>query len=115
MEVIAQVRSYTEISPSGTGMKVDFRYTTADTIALRRMMGTDHGKLFKHGKRDHPPAIELYIGNRYFAVTDQHLPGTPTELRLVDQATLSWLLTSGRTGVCARRRGPGRAPGSTGC
>ena len=92
LEVIAQFGSYAEISPSGSGVKAFFRYATADTSAPRDVMGTRHGKQFKRGKRDHPPAIGLHTGNRYFAVTGQHLTDTPVELRLVPLRTLVWLL-----------------------
>ena len=93
LEVIAQIASYAEISPSGTGVKTFFRYATADTSVLRHVMGTNHGKQFKRGRREHPPAIELHISNRYFAVTDQRLADTPAELCLVALRTLVWLLT----------------------
>ena len=93
LEVIRQIDSYAEISPSGTGVKLFFLYANADLPVLRGVMGNPHGKQFKHGTGDHPPAIELHLGNRYFAVTDQHLAGTPAELRLVDLQTLIWLLT----------------------
>lgn len=95
MEVIARVNSYTEVSPSGTGVKMFLRYVTASTAALRHVMGTDHGKQFRRGKGEHPPAIELHISRRYFAVTGQHLAATPEELRLVDLSTIIWLLTEG--------------------
>jgi len=74
--------SYTEISPSGTGAKIYFLFETAALAALRPAMGAaQYSKIWKpSGKHDHPPAIELHLGNRYFAVTDQHLPNTPTEL-----------------------------------
>jgi hypothetical protein len=40
----------------------------------------------------HPPAIELYISNRFFAVTWQAFDGAPSELRLVPLDDLRWLL-----------------------
>ena len=91
-EVVARLDSYTECSPSGTGVKVFFEYSPAALPMLRATMGTVHGKQFKRGGGDHPPAIELHVSNRYFAVTDEHLPGTPIELRLVTLPTLLWLV-----------------------
>ncbi|MBD0275874.1 MAG: DUF3987 domain-containing protein, partial [Acetobacteraceae bacterium] len=91
-EVIARLGSYAEVSPSGTGLKVYFTYATEDLTALRAAMGTEHGRSFKRGSGDHPPAIELHIGNRYFAVTDLHLDGTPADIRPVPLETLLWLI-----------------------
>ena len=94
LEVVGRFGSYTEVSPSGTGAKVFFLFDATDLPALRAIMGTEHGKQFKRkGHGDHPPAIELYLGNRYFAVTDQPLDSSPAELRHVDASTLRWLLT----------------------
>ncbi len=93
-EVVQRFASYAEVSPSSTGVKVFFLFDAADLPALRAIMGTEHGKQFKRkGDGDHPPAIELYLGNRYFAVTDQPLNGSQTGLRKVDAGTLEWLLT----------------------
>jgi hypothetical protein len=90
--IISAIGSYAEISPSGTGVKIFFLYPSAVTALLRRMMGTEYGKCFKRGQRIHPPAIELHIGNRYFAVTDMHLAETPAEFRLVALEALAWVL-----------------------
>jgi hypothetical protein len=38
------------------------------------------------------PSIELYLDGRYFALTDQPLPGSPTELRPVATEVLTWLI-----------------------
>ena len=40
----------------------------------KRKRKAGFGRQFKLGSGDHPPAIELHLGNRYFAVTDQQLP-----------------------------------------
>ena len=93
LEVITRVGSYAEVSPSATGVKVFLCYANTELPVLRAVMGAEYGKQFKCGVGEHPPAIELYLGNRYFAVTDQHLEDTPLELRLVDLHTLLWLLT----------------------
>lgn len=79
-EIIAKYFSYTEISPSQTGVKVFFLYSTADLATMQKVMGSEWGKMFKRSGGDHPPAIELHLGNRYFAVTDQILEGCPAEL-----------------------------------
>lgn len=93
LEVIERHPTYVEISPSGTGAKGFFLYSTADLPMLRTAMaGSKFGKQFKCGKGDHPPAIELHLGNRYFAVTDLHMEGTPAEVRPVPLDTLLWLI-----------------------
>lgn len=91
-EVIERFASYSETSPSGTGFKVFFRYPAADLPELRAAMGTQHGREFKRGGGDHPPAIELHLSNRYFAVTGQHLDGTPDGLAIAGNETLLWLI-----------------------
>ena len=47
MKVIERFGSYTEISPSGTGGKVFFTYSTANLPAIRKAMGNDFGKQSK--------------------------------------------------------------------
>ncbi len=97
--------STTEVSPSGTGLKAFFLLDPADVPALRAAMGTQHGKQFKRGKGEHPPAIELHISNRFYAVTGEHLAGTPGELRPVPLDPLLWLI---------REAGPALARGGEG-
>jgi hypothetical protein len=58
--IIQHFDSYTELSPSGTGVKI---FTTG---ALP--VGVPQGKRYR---------IEIYDQRRYFAVTGHHLPGTP--------------------------------------
>jgi hypothetical protein len=72
-EIIDRLETYAEVSPSGRGAKLFFTYATADIAKLRAAMGTEYGKMWKAGSGEHPPAIELHLGNRYFAVTDEHL------------------------------------------
>jgi putative DNA primase/helicase len=91
--VIARFASYAEVSPSGTGVKIFFTFQGSDLPRIRAAMGTEHGKQFKRRTGlDHPPAIELYLGNRYFAVTGQHLESTPLDLMPVATDTLLWLV-----------------------
>ncbi len=88
LEVIEQFDSYTEISPSKTGAKIFFIFASEDMPRLQAAMGTKFGKQFKRGMGKHPPAIELHLGNRYFAVTEQLLDGMPHELRHIDADTI---------------------------
>jgi predicted P-loop ATPase len=94
-EIIDRFASYTETSPSGTGAKILFRYRIADIDTIRGAMGTRHGKSFARKNGDgqgHPPAIELHISNRYFAVTNQKIDTSSDELGLVDLDTLLWVI-----------------------
>ncbi|MDI3308525.1 MAG: hypothetical protein QJR07_15645 [Acetobacteraceae bacterium] len=92
-EVVERFGSYAEVSPSGTGVKVFFSFDGAELPALRQAMRSEHGRQFKRkADSDHPPAIEFYLGNRYFAVTGQQLDGSPAELRRVSTGTLLWLI-----------------------
>jgi putative DNA primase/helicase len=91
-EIVDRLGSYTEISPSGTGAKIFFRYRAVYLPELRSAMGTDHGRGFKRRGGDHPPAIELYLSNRYFTVTGQWLDRSPAKLMTVDKETLLWVI-----------------------
>ena len=93
-EIIERFDSYAETSPSGTGAKIFFRYPTDDLAALREAMGgPQHGREFKRGNgKDHPPAIELHLSNRYFTVTEQKLDGVPDVIRAVPTDLLLWVL-----------------------
>jgi putative DNA primase/helicase len=57
-KIVAQLASYTEISPSGTGLKIFLRGTLPEG-------------------RNRRGSIEMYDRSRYFAVTGHHLPETP--------------------------------------
>ncbi len=93
---MARIGSYTEISPSGAGAKVFFTFSAAELASLRAIMGKKpgegSGRKWALGKGDHVPSIELYLDGRYFTLTDQHLTGSPTELRPVTSAVLTWLI-----------------------
>jgi Family of unknown function (DUF5906) len=94
-EVVIRFASYTEISPSGNGAKVFFMYRGADLDRLRGMMSGEKksGRKFaRPGATDHPPAIEVYISNRFFTVTGDVLDAALSNLRIIDIDDLSWLL-----------------------
>ena len=92
-EVLDRLGTYSEVSPSGTGIKAFLLIDPADIDALRAIMRTQHGRQFKRANGSaHPPAIELYVSNRYFAVTWQACDDAPNELRLVPLDDLRWLI-----------------------
>ena len=89
-EVVDRFNSYAEVSPSGRGLKVFFLIASADKAGADAIFGGQSGKQFKRGGGDHPPAIEIYRGRRYFAVTDDSIGRE--DLRVVSLADLQWLI-----------------------
>lgn len=65
VEVVAALNSYTEVSPSGRGLKVFLRADLGDADGHRTAKTPWGGD------------IEVYWRDRYFTVTGQHWPGTP--------------------------------------
>ncbi|MCC7409533.1 MAG: hypothetical protein IT442_15825 [Phycisphaeraceae bacterium] len=63
---IDQLASYSEISPSGTGVKV---------IVQGRKPGPRCKKAFEDGE------VEIYDHDRFFTITGRHLAGTPSAVR----------------------------------
>ena len=125
VDVIRRFKSYTEVSPSEMGVKILFKYHTADLEKLRPALdGAKTGKQFKRGdNKDHPPGIEVYLCGRYFAITEQPLEWLPNEIDVPDEIVgagvedLLWLLTDfgptyaagGRWGQGERQQ-PGQLP-----
>ena len=65
-EIIAKSNSYSEVSPSMTGVKIFLR-----------------GKLPANAKHNTPyqtGSVEVYSEGRYFTTTGAHVPGTPTTI-----------------------------------
>ncbi len=92
-EIVERFRSYTEVSPSGSGVKVFFLYRETDLKRLQQeILGERHGKkVAARTGKEHPPAIELYLAFRYFAITAQSNE-FPYEIRLVHYDDLVWLV-----------------------
>lgn len=114
-DVARMFGSYTEVSPSNTGLKAFFVYDPADLPALQAAIGpgTDGkprlGKAWKRGAAGgHPPAIELFLGGRYFTVTDDRLAECPPDMRLADKALLLRLIRE----IGPRFMSPASAPTS---
>jgi hypothetical protein len=85
-EILDKFPSYTEISPSQTGVKIFFLVRMEDKAELAR-----YPKAYrKPGGGDHTPGVECYVGGRYFTITDQ-LYGNETALRVIPAETVRWL------------------------
>ena len=101
-KALALLRSYCEISPSKTGLKVFFLYRLSDLPALQAILA----KVKNSTKPDemaftakpagavggHPTAMELYLGRRWFAVTGVLWPDAPSALRVVPLEDLRRLI-----------------------
>ena len=101
--IVDRLDTYTEVSPSGTGVKAFFTLTPEDAIAIRAFLGNRDGRKWSTENRgDHPPAIELYLKGRYFTFTGCSI-GAPY-LRTVSKADLVWLMEA------AAHQFPGQSP-----
>ncbi len=74
--IVGMMNTYTEISPSGCGLKLFAR-----------------GKLPWGSKASHDIGVETYDQGRYFCVTSRHLDGTPTTLREIGDAEQRTILS----------------------
>jgi hypothetical protein len=98
------------VSPSNAGAQLLVLEIRAALLKPREARGKDTAGRLKYGAarktkdngRDHLSGMECYFDKRYFALTDKHLDGTPTELRLVPTADLIWLIHI----ACTARRSP---------
>lgn len=77
--IINDMETYTEISPSGAGLK--FFGVGALPKNIKRFDDAIPESIKPHGE---PGGIELYHTARFFTVTGNHLAGTPTTLRNVN-------------------------------
>jgi predicted P-loop ATPase len=112
-EVVERFGSYAEVSPSGTGVKLFFTFDASTLAALRSAMGKKpgegSGRKWARGKGDHVPSIELYLGDRYFTITEQSLPGSPNELRHVATEVVQWLIRTAGPAFAGKTTGEGAA------
>lgn len=70
--IIKQANSYTEVSPSGKGVKIWVIGTLPDGLA---------SVVSKAGALPDGGAIEVYSHDRFFTFTGQHLDGTPMDVQ----------------------------------
>ena len=71
-DILRDVKSYTEISPSGKGLKIFCKGKPSLTSGKKTKVNDDGG------------GIEIYERGRYFTVTGEHYTGTPSDVCSVD-------------------------------
>jgi hypothetical protein len=107
--ILAELDTYAEISPSGTGIKAYFYCASEHVRRFLELLGlTDQDqwgvkRSVGKGGRDHGPAVEIYFSHRYFAVTEQLFPGKPNRIALLDLSILERLAKL----IPPARSGPG--------
>jgi AAA domain len=82
ISILQSLNSYAEISPSGRGIKF---------FVQGKLEGSGKQFKVKDGR------VEIYDRNRYFAVTGNHLPGTPGNILVADLPALVKKLSPNRT------------------
>jgi len=106
-EVIASLDTYTEISPSGTGVKLFCHGVWPDTGRKVYPQVAEQPSTKK-------PAIEVYDRARYFTVTGLHLEGTPETIEYRQDALDALYARFFAPAVAHPRVGPARANGAAG-
>jgi putative DNA primase/helicase len=95
--ILSAVPTYAEVSPSGRGLKMFFYVESHDVRPFLNGIRAQRGQwgvrrdVPGEDARDHGPAVEVYLSNRYFTVTGNKWPGAPDELRWLDGANLDRL------------------------
>ena len=69
-EIVRLIDSYTEVSPSGTGLH----------IIVRSVVPGERHRAGGTGSDGQKRGFEIYTEGRYFTVTGQQLPGTPADI-----------------------------------
>jgi predicted P-loop ATPase len=96
-EILRDVLTYTERSPSGRGLKLYFRAASEHVRPFLDRIGVQpdgwgaRRSVPGQDGRNHGPAIEVYFAGRFFAVTEDRWPGTPNRLTTLNAATLDRL------------------------
>jgi putative DNA primase/helicase len=95
--ILEVVQSYTEVSPSGLGLKVFFCIASEDVRPFLELNGIQDPEQwgFKRAigedASDHGPAVEIYLARRYFTVTGDRWMTQPDQVTLLDWPTLEHL------------------------
>ena len=91
--------SYSEVSPSGTGIKVIARIRLADLPAVRRLLDIREGEKEQARTRifgprvngTHAPGAQLFLMRRFFTITGRHWPLAVGDVALLDVAQIDEL------------------------
>jgi primase-polymerase (primpol)-like protein len=83
-KIIRAFNSYTELSPTGTGVKIFLLGGLPDRLPDGHVFWNKHNLTEIEGSGGKAPAIEMYWNERFYVVTGHHLEGTPPDL--VDRA-----------------------------
>lgn len=103
-----RLKTYAEVSPSGSGVKLFFRVKAEDLPTIRAAMGRDHRRVWKAGEHH---GAELHLSNSYFTVTGRAYGTRGEALRTVPVADLLWLVRE--AGPAVMRAPNGSPRGST--
>lgn len=79
-KIVALAPSYTEISPSGLGVKIFFLVRPADIKKLREAMDSKHKKAYPLGPHC---GAEIHLSNSYFTITWQEFGVEPAIIEVV--------------------------------
>lgn len=93
-KIIDTLASYTEVSPSGSGVHIIVR-----------------GPKIK-SEKDNGVGVEVFCGSQFFTWSARPYPGTPPQVREVDQATIDRLLAVVRGAKEKKRAAADAAPGA---
>lgn len=105
-EVVGRLGTIAEISPSRSGVKAYFIYRLSDLGPMTALLGgKQEGAWTEMRSRPHPAAIEVYLGGRYFTVTEDLLPGASNHLGLLVPDPLNWLVAYAEATFPTKRRG----------
>jgi hypothetical protein len=88
-EIIERFKTYTEVSPSGTGVKLMFRMRGDHVEQAQALIKGNSRTVFSAGTHFE---IDISFTDRYFAVTGQRLTDTPELLRLVSLDDVQWVI-----------------------
>jgi hypothetical protein len=91
-DFLTAMYSYSEVSPSGTGIKVFARIQFVDFPEACRLLQIIEGdkeqaRTITFGERtngQHAPGAQVFLGRRYFTVTGKHWAASPDDVTLLD-------------------------------
>jgi hypothetical protein len=97
--ILDAVGSYTEISPSGRGLKIFFYIETGLVrsflelvgVITTKQWGVSRSILSERSKADHGPGVEIYTAGRFFTVTGRRWPGQPEKVTMLEWEALERL------------------------